>query len=327
MASDMLSPNDAYSLWDSVPGALLRAAQELLWDFSSGDMKSWAYYPGVFTGVLACNELGLGAVIYVVGSAVDIIYRTGPDASDIAYFVDGVAQTDISAYAAAEAWETLHIGDLIDGVIHSIELRSTESAAAPGNESVFSLANVTVTGEEPRAVPFSTFLISDTWEVSNVVEDAKGQISTHSYYLPSSFSYDDVVYFAQDYAHRASELVGGIIKDIKVNRRILPQYLPDTPLPESDVEETMTLVYGLEDPNLTFRHSLATWRSDYTRPDISNERRVPTDDTEVFYLTDLMLGAQALGYPSNPCDRRGMSVANLKDAYQVFKKSRNKANM
>ncbi|MCZ7545745.1 MAG: hypothetical protein M5R40_20495 [Anaerolineae bacterium] len=49
--SDMIYlPHRAFSLWDTLSGALLRASHEALFDFDKATPKPWAYYPGVAGG-------------------------------------------------------------------------------------------------------------------------------------------------------------------------------------------------------------------------------------------------------------------------------------
>lgn len=326
----MLSPRDAYSLWDDVPGALVKAVQEAVFDFAAGEMKPWAYYPGVFTGVLANSEPGLGAIVYFVGSAIDVVYRTGPDAGDIRWFVDGVAQSDISAYAASETWETLHLDDLIDGVIHVLELRNTESATAPGNENIMALGNFTVTGTAPAAAGFPD-LLEGVWKVSITVKDDKGKRSTHSLYLPmDSYTYTEAVSYAHDYALTISLLVGGQIIKVKLATELTDMYLPAAePEPDSDVEEGLRATYRVYKPSgavykrIGFRSTLATWKDEYLLPpDQFEELRKPTFHPDVTAWRNLMSMATTLGYPSNPSDRRGWKIAYFKKSYQVFRKSR-----
>ncbi|MBN1286271.1 MAG: hypothetical protein JXB47_12810 [Anaerolineae bacterium] len=319
-----IGTQEAFSLWDTGAGALLRAGAELVWDFVTGNPKPWAYYPGVAAGVLANSEPGMGAVVYFIGSAIDVAYRKGPDASDIAWFVDGLAQTDLSAALAAEAWETFHLDGLVEGVVHKLEFRNIPSVTYPGNANIMALGGVTVTGTAPRASGFASELVSNVWEFKIVVKDAKNKTSTHTLYLPvAEYDYPAASYYANQYALAISELLDGVVKKVTLLREVGVADLPIEPQATADVEEGLKSIYNLNPTRFTFSATLATWKDAYLLPpDTFEHLRKPTFDPEVTAWRNLMTMAQTLGYPANPCDRRGLKITSYRKSYQVFKKSR-----
>lgn len=322
MSEMIYLPRYVFSLWDTVAGALLRAGHELLFDFDKGNPKPWAYYPGVAGGVLANNMPGMGAVIYFVGSAIDIVFRKGPNASDIGWFVDGVAQADISAFAASEVWETLHLGDLVEKVVHTIKLVNKPSASHPDNDGVMGIGQVTVTGEQPRAAPFESELSATVWTLVYTIRDGNGKDSAHAVYLPMAvYEYADASYFAELYAQRLQPLIGGVIRSISIARTLKTPRMPGSAAdPASDVNTGMYVSYVVPGYGGEYAHTLATWDEAYTIPEWDNGKRVPYwTNEDVIAFFDLMINATEEGFPANPCDRRGTPITSIAKAYQKYK--------
>lgn len=315
-------PHRAFSLWDALGGALVRAAHEALFDFDKNNPKPWAYYPGVATGVIANNMTGAGAVIYFVGATIDVVIRHGPNASDIGWFIDGVAQADISAYAASEAWEHLHLSDLVQGVVHTLQLFNKPSASQPDNDGVMTIGEVMVSGDDPRAAPFASELSAAVWTLTFTIRDENAKDSTHSVYLPMAhYEYDDASYFAELYVQRLEPLLRGVIRTVTIARTLYTAAIAAAqPGIGSDINRGMYVNYRVYGSGGEYAHTLATYDEAYTIPDWGGGDRVPHwEDPEVSAFFDLMASAVSEGFPANPCDRRGQIITGIAKAYQSYR--------
>ena len=77
MADMIYLPDRVFSLWDSLGGALIRAAHEAMFDFDKNNPKPWAYYPGVAGGVLVGQREEGVAHAFIVAPA--SLHHAGPD--------------------------------------------------------------------------------------------------------------------------------------------------------------------------------------------------------------------------------------------------------
>lgn len=92
-------------------------------DFIAGNNKRWSFYLGVYLGKMAAATgiPGASATLYVVGDTVDFLLFKNPDGSDARVFLNGIAHSDFTTYAASTAWEALQIS-LVPGQVNRLDI-------------------------------------------------------------------------------------------------------------------------------------------------------------------------------------------------------------
>lgn len=161
----IFNPYPVFNVQNALQQAFVNAAQAAAVDFIAQENKPWTYYVGSVLGhaAEATGIPGAAAVLYVIGDSLDYYVLKTPEGSDVRIFLNGVEQTSLSTYAAANAWELVQGLVLNNNVMN--EVMFVNDGPAAGNESGISwmtLGPINVINgyaQEKLAVAYNTLSI------------------------------------------------------------------------------------------------------------------------------------------------------------------------
>ncbi|MCZ7545747.1 MAG: hypothetical protein M5R40_20505 [Anaerolineae bacterium] len=136
------------------------------------------------------------------------------------------------------------------------------------------------------------------------------------------YTYDDASYFAELYAQRLQPLLGGVIRSLAIARTLRTPRHARQRRQRLRRRQQGHVRRATSSPGAggEYAHTLATWSEDFTVPAWDNGERAPHwEDADVSAFFDLMVNAEAEGFPANPCDRRGAAITSIARAYQRYR--------
>lgn len=211
-------PLQIFNVKENIAYGVIRALVQLAGDFIAGNLKPWAFYPGVALGNMAAATgiPGAAATIYVVGDTVDALLFHSPDGSEVRVFLNGVVVTSIDTYAAAATWELLNINGLLGGITNRIDfenLGNTNPEASGANW--LALGPITVNGATASAQSASgDFMDTVAFRIQDAEDNSP--MTTLPVYIPSGLSVPTLQAIADAFAPEIDDVTGGFIAEINV---------------------------------------------------------------------------------------------------------------
>lgn len=133
---------------------------------------------------------------------------------------------------------------------------------------------------------------------------------------------EDPYEYAQELAVVINNLIGGVVEDISLT---LPVALPTpviplrtVPLPESDVQEGATFIFGTVKSDVSKKARIPTFREEFILP---GTIQVDLADPVVAYFVEFMTvpEEQTADWVAGACEQRGLDLKTLREAYESFK--------
>lgn len=171
---------------------LMQAGLAIGLDHANRTPKPWAYYAGVLAGAtaIASGIPNASLTIYVAASALDMFIFKSPEGGLVDVFIDGVAATNFTTFAANQIWEAYQVNVNSPDRPVSVEFRTrpTDANGDPVNVNWFSVSRFTpVNG---TILPRTQFREAPPWEVTIAMRDSskrRRSFKLHfSYYVDSN---------------------------------------------------------------------------------------------------------------------------------------------
>ena len=327
----MYFPYAAYMyLYEALTGGLTAAAVAATQDtFQSGELRGWEYYAGVVAGgALSTSFPGATLAFYAAAEAVDILVLKSPEGSSIDLFLDGVAVTTISTYAATQVWDTVNVS--LGDRLAKVELRNKPPTPGNPNEANdwawmavggFSLIAGTII-TDPYLEERASFPEKSPYSITLTIKDGKEKTSTMSLYYPYIATLDTVTAYVQAFIDALIPCIDGAVVGATVN---LPVYFDYSGVPEAAADREQKMRYSVATTGAKGQIvTIPSWNELYTSliPFQKTLKRRDSLAPQVATFRNILTGAKTLGFVSNPCDARGDVFKSISKSEYKFRKAR-----
>jgi len=192
-------------------------------DHATRTPKPWTYYLGVGVGgaAVASGIPNASLIVYCAASALDLLIFKSPEGGLVDVFIDGIASTNFTTYAANTIWETYQVNvDSPDQTV-AVEFR-TRTQDADGNPYAvnwFSVASFTPVGGtiQPRV----TWNESPPWELTVALRDDRRRRSSFKLYIPYWAEAAEVERYLRELVVRLHPVVGGRFVGATMSRALV----------------------------------------------------------------------------------------------------------
>ncbi|XWX02998.1 hypothetical protein VZO05_10840 [Aggregatilineales bacterium SYSU G02658] len=171
---------------------LMQAGLAIGLDHANRTPKPWAYYAGVLAGAtaIASGIPNASLTIYVAASALDMFIFKSPEGGLVDVFIDGVAATNFTTFAANQIWEAYQVNVNSPDRPVAVEFRTrpTDANGDPVSVNWFSVSRFTPVGGV--IMPRAQFREAPPWEVTIASRNSAGRRRSFklyfSYYVDSN---------------------------------------------------------------------------------------------------------------------------------------------
>ncbi|MFQ3645668.1 MAG: hypothetical protein SNJ83_10685 [Aggregatilineales bacterium] len=291
---------------------LMQAGLAIGLDHANRTPKPWTYYLGVAAGAtaIASGIPNASLILYCAASALDLLIFQSPEGGLVDVFIDGVAATNFTTFAANQIWEAYQVS--VNGSAENVRrvefvTRATDANGDPVSVNWFSVAGITPV--DGSIVTRPAWTESPPWQVTITLRDQRGRRGTMSFHVPYFVTGTDLERFVKYFVDVGLKRVAvGRVIAVNITRRLLAD---DRLSPEDD-----GTVFGRA--RLTFTDnndqelvlSVPCWRESLTKVD--DKSRIPDRlDVNVSGFIDLVTN------PNQPrngahnlriCDARGVML-------------------
>lgn len=290
---------------------LMQAGLALGIDHANRTAKPWTYYAGVLAGAtaVASGIPNASLVVYCAASALDILFFKSPEGGLVDVFIDGVAATNLTTFAANQIWENYQVS--VNGTPErpsrvEFRTRPTDANGDPVSVNWFSVAGITPV--DGTIVERAEFAESVPWQITITSRDASRRKRSTTFHYPYWASREQVEQYALALVDALQPVTAATFESVVVSRPLITNA---SAAPVARAAGRM--VFTLDTPATTTSIvSFPSWREDYTIISRATGKRLPAFAPEVDAVRAILINARDAGHPSNSCDARGVVHRGIK---------------
>lgn len=321
----LYQPQPFFNVQAAVGQSLIAAISRAAVDYIVGEGKPWAFYVGYGVGgaALATGIEGARATLYAGGAlSLKLYFEKSPGAADIAIFLDGVAEANLSLDddIVQVLEHVLNIPD--DGLNHSIAILNMGTNPLSLNPVTDWLSILGV--EYDGFIAAKEYVVADLFLVSCTIRDAKTLSTARKRNkMPVSFFFPvGALTLAQITAVHDAVLAavdgvtGGVIESSSISLfPELPAGLKANPEAASDVQEGALLSFDLTNSNYVDSVFIPAVKQSLVGADGQSI------DIADALITALMAELTVVGTATSPASNRfGVTYNDLAAAEKTFRK-------
>jgi hypothetical protein len=196
-------------------------------DHATRTPKPWTYYLGVGVGgaAIASGIPNASLIVYCAASALDLLIFKSPEGGLVDVFIDGIAATNFTTYAANAIWEAyqVNVGSPDQTVAVEFRTRTQDADGNPYAVNWFSVASFTPIGGtiQPRV----TWNESPPWELTIALRDDRRRRSSFKLYIPYWAEAAEVERYLRELVERLQPVTGGRFVGATMSRALVANSL------------------------------------------------------------------------------------------------------
>lgn len=281
-------------------------------DFVAQANKPWTYYLGVGIGGMI-GATGLPdavATAYVVCNSLDVYLFHSPQGGLVKFYVDGLLQATIDAYAGT-AGEVLHSITLANDILHRIDI--VNGPPGPSNSSGFSWLGIgQLTANNGYIAERGTLMTTDI--LSYGIVDGDGDHKSVPIYIPHGLTLAQMQTFATAQAALLNAVIDGMIDSITATFTLtIPGGLNGTPANGVEAQKGALLDFVASGTPYKFGLYVPTWKPSLFTGDNANLNDSGPVDA---FVGSMVAGAT----PAFPSDKYGNDLTGIVRAVKRFRK-------